>query len=50
MVGSYKPWGWVQKCDDLMKMTPDNVKMTSRDTKMLPKCDDVMKMMPDTSK
>ena len=36
-------WGWVPKCDDLMKMTPDNAKM-------LPKCDDLMKMTPENIK
>ena len=32
------------KCDDLMKMTPENVKMTARSAKMLPNCDDLMKI------
>ena len=41
--GSYISWGCVPKCDDLMKMTPDNAKM-------LPKCDDLMKMTPEVIK
>ena len=47
---SYISWGWVPKCDDLMKMTPENVKMTARSAIMLLKCNDFMKMMPEKAK
>ena len=38
------------KCDDLMKKTPESVKMTPRNGKMLPKYSDLMNMTPEKVK